>query len=56
MLEDVPAQICEAKLWRVTDSCTLLNNFALVGKIALLNLLPQAKENRRFYLTGHLTG
>jgi len=28
MLEDVPAQICEAKLWRVTDSYTLLNALA----------------------------
>jgi len=34
---------------------TLLNNFAL-GEIALLNLLLKAKENQRFYLTGHLTG
>jgi len=34
MLEDVPAEVfAEQKVWRVTDSYTLLNNFAF-GKIA----------------------
>ncbi|MBI2639686.1 MAG: hypothetical protein HYW90_02220 [Candidatus Sungbacteria bacterium] len=41
------------KFW--LQNITLLNNFA-AGKIPLLNLLPSAKENQGFYLTGDLTG